>query len=138
MSNSNFVIYKNIFETQNFISLGNPYLTGKLTLDYQCNENNENRLKYILSIDILYEAINTKNNTQNRLLNISCYNDYNDPGCINCKGIQQEKKTYKYIKVNAFKVDSELEWWYAPGWKITFPKNIMYPFRIGTTSYEEK
>jgi len=135
-SNSNFVIYKNIFETQNFISLGNPYLTGNLSLYYQCNENNE--IRHILSIDILYEAINAKNNTQNRLLKINCYNNYNNPECINCNGIIQEKKTYKYVKINSFKVESELEWWYAPGWKITFPKNIMYPFRIGTTSYEEK
>ena len=92
--------------------------------NYLDKSNNSN----IRSIDILYEAIGAKKNTQNQLLYVKDY----DCGLLN------DQKHPKYIKVNAFKVKSETEWWHAPGWKISFPKNIMYPFRIGTTSYEEK
>ena len=36
------------------------------------------------------------------------------------------------------KLKIETEWWYAygPGF-IRLPKNIMYPFRVGTTRYSQ-
>ncbi len=107
-------------------SLGNPYFKKDLTLtyNYDCNGANNN----IISLDILYEAIGNKNNTQNKILFVKCYSDYNKLNVGN----------KKYIKINFYKVKSESEWWHAPGWKWFWPKNIMYPFRIGTTQYKEK
>ena len=148
INNKELYLYENIFPKKDysFYPLGNPYLkyNDNSFISSKCvKKNNENEEEFqrkisnnnILSLDILYEAINTKNNTQNRLLKINCYYDYDDPQ----SQIEKDNEiTYKYIKVNAFKVKSETEWWHAPGWKISFPKNIMYPFRIGTTSYEEK
>ena len=128
----NLAIYENIYNYDNnksgysFSQNGNSHLNNNFKIEYKYSNKGGN--SNIRSIDILYEAIGTKNNTQNQLLYV---NDY-DFGTLN------DSKSPKYIKVNAFKVESDIEWWYAPGWKITFPKNIMYPFRIGTTSYEEK
>lgn len=41
----------------------------------------------------------------------------------------------KFLKLN----NTKTKWWYAPGpGFIKLPKNIMYPFQIGTTTYREK
>ena len=134
-NNDELAIYENIYRNTNYKGFyfyskkGNSYL--RYSNDFQINYtySEKDSKSHILSIDILYEAIGTKNNTQNQLLFVKDY-DFGK--------LKNPKRNPKYIKVNAFKVQSELEWWYAPGWKITFPNNIMYPFRIGTTSYEEK
>ena len=44
-----------------------------------------------------------------------------------------------YFITKFFKLKTQKDWWYAkgPGF-IKLPKNIMYPFRIGTTDYESK
>jgi len=137
--NNELAIYENLYKNnQNcdeneenlcykYSRIGYYKMSKDFTIDYiYSSEKNSN--SSILSLDILYEAIGAKNNTQNKLLYVKDY----DCGSLN------DQKHPKYIKVNAFKVKSETEWWHAPGWKISFPKNIMYPFRIGTTSYEEK
>ena len=127
-------IYENIFKNVNFYPLGNPYLRDIELINYNCNNENDNELntKDIISINILYEAINNKINIQNKLLRLDCYYNYNNIIYHN------NQIKYKYIKINAFKVKPESEWWHAPGWKWFWPKNIMYPFRIGTTQYKEK
>ena len=125
--NKNLVIYENIINEHDnyYFQLGNSRKEKK-KISYSYSQINDNL--NILSLDVLYEAIGAKYNRQNQLLYIKNYGD---------KTLVDNKKS-RYIKVNAFKVKSETKWWYAPGWKITFPKNIMYPFRIGTTSYEAK
>ena len=46
---------------------------------------------------------------------------------------------YFYFITKFLKLKTQKDWWYAkgPGF-IKLPKNIMYPFRIGTTDYESK
>ena len=45
-----------------------------------------------------------------------------------------------YFIVKFVKIDIEDKWWYAPGpgFVIRVPKNWMYPFQIGTTTYRTK
>ena len=132
-------IYENIFLNNinnvefKYFKKGNPNNTKDLdnAKKYEYTEECRNcQNNHIQSLDILYEAIGAKNNTQNQILSIRCYCDYN----LN----RVNNGNRRYIKVNFYKVQSESEWWHAPGWKWVLPRNIMYPFRIGTTDYEEK
>lgn len=141
ISNKNIYIYENIFlnninsnQEFKYFKKGNPKNTEDLkqALEYKYTEECSNcQNNHIQSLDILYEAIGAKNNTQNQILSINCYCDYENLSRVN-------NGNRRYIKVNFYKVRSESEWWHAPGWKWVLPRNIMYPFRIGTTDYEEK
>jgi hypothetical protein len=90
------------------------------------------------------------NNNQRNLLLLGVYMDY---GLVNNtqfkiqdfeiqngdRYIQGNKKNYfimKFLKKN----DTKDEWWYSPGpgFIIRVPKNWMYPFQIGTTTYRTK
>ena len=94
----------------------------------RCRDNSDRYFFY--SINILYGAYGTKNNTQNKLLGVQNERHY----CSNFA-----KDIPAYIKVNSFKVNLDTKWWHAPGpGLIRWKKNIMYPFRIGTTTYQKK
>lgn len=91
--------------------------------------NYENKNFYYPLILLLgtYKEVGTVNNTQLELLNL----DYYSPDI----GGNYKYFINKFIKPKIV----ETEWWYArpPGF-IRLPKNIMYPFKIGTTDYQDK
>ena len=86
---------------------------------------------------------------QKSLLLLGVYNDY---GLVNntqfkiqdfeiqsINNQETDKKNYfimKFLKKN----DTETDWWFAPGpgFIIRVPKNWMYPFQVGTTTYKTK
>ena len=75
----------------------------------------------------VYKEAGAVNNTQFQIIEINSERDIvaNREGNI----------LYFIIKFTKPKVDTK--WWYAPGpGFIKLPKNIMYPFKIGTTTYE--
>jgi len=79
-----------------------------------------------------YKDSNTVNNTQFKLNNLDFADNQN----------YQDNKinnfdSYNYFIVKFVKLETETKWWYAPGPVIIkLPKNIMYPFKIGTSKYK--
>ena len=46
------------------------------------------------------------------------------------------QNSYHYFIVKFIKLETDTEWYYAPGPVIIkLPRNIMYPFKIGTSKY---
>ena len=99
--------------------------------DWQKLENTlDHRDSYYNSFLLLgiYKPVGTVNNTQFQIYELNSY-DY-----------QNDESNYKYFISKLIKPKKvETEWWYArpPGF-IRLPKNVMYPFKIGTTDYENK
>lgn len=40
-----------------------------------------------------------------------------------------------HVWINFYKIQQQTTWYFAPGPQIVYPKNIMYPFRVGETQY---
>ena len=76
----------------------------------------------------LYKDVGAVNNTQYQIVEFK--KNGNEPS--------PNDKIYYFI-TKFLKLKTKTDWWYAkgPGF-IKLPKNIMYPFRIGTTDYESK
>ena len=74
-----------------------------------------------------YKSVGTVNNTQLEIYEMDLYE----------QTINYENIFYFISKFEKLKI--ETEWWYAnyPGF-IKLPQNMMYPFRIGTTTYSQK
>lgn len=88
----------------------------------------------IPTLNILYVETGATNNVQNSIIYVKVQSE----GKVTVK--QNEDNYYPlYTKVNFFKHTPNKKWWYAPGpGFIKLPRNVMYPFRIGTTTYQEK
>ena len=83
----------------------------------------------IIKIIAQYKDSGTVNNTQFQIYSI----DDNNIGNINEITSQN---SYNYFIVKFIKSETETEWYYAPGPVIIkLPRNIMYPFKIGTSKY---
>ena len=54
--------------------------------------------------------------------------------------IRKQDNINNYFIMKFLKIDTENDWWYSPGpgFVIRVPKNWMYPFQIGTTTYRTK
>ena len=79
-----------------------------------------------------YKDSNTVNNTQFKLYKLDFADDHY---------VQNDKirniNSYNYFIVKLVKLETDTKWWYAPGPVIIkLPKNIMYPFKIGTSKYK--
>jgi len=91
--------------------------------------------------------INVNYDEQKNLLLLGVYIDY---GLVNntqfkiqefeiqSRKIQENIENYFIMKF--LKSDTDSDWWYSPGpgFVIRVPKNWMYPFQIGTTTYRTK
>jgi len=127
-NSNNFQTLKNLLsEKLCFTQFGN----GKQLKDF--NNNNDNKIndQNIVMIGE-YKDSNTVNNTQFKLHNFqfpdNSYDQNNKITNIN---------SYNYFIVKFVKLETETKWWYAPGPVIIkLPKNIMYPFKIGTSKYK--
>lgn len=97
----------------------------------------------ILNIDVLYANFGLVNNTQHGILKVSkrlesmyWMGSNDDNTGVDSMFVQSNKRNFHtYININFFRLPSTTQWYFAPGPSVKFPKNIMYPFRIGTTQY---
>ena len=92
------------------------------------------------------ERINGEFNKQNFVI----LGNYKDSGAVNNTQYKINKfefsgydridefKAYLYFIIKFIKLKTKTKWWYAPGPGIVkVPKNIMYPFKIGTSNYKK-
>lgn len=85
------------------------------------------------TLNILYAETGATNNVQNSIM----FAQIKSTGKVTVKQINNFYPLY--TKVNFFKHTPNKKWWYAPGpGFIKLPRNVMYPFRIGTTTYQVK
>jgi hypothetical protein len=93
-----------------------------------------------------FKVLNNKDNNNN---NIVLIGEYKDSGVVNNTQFQiydfgyaqqypkiDAQNSYHYFIVKFIKLETDTEWYYAPGPVIIkLPRNIMYPFKIGTSKY---
>ena len=91
--------------------------------------------------------INVNYDEQKNLLLLGVYIDY---GLVNntqfkinefeIQSIKIQENIENYFIMKFLKSDTDSDWWYSPGpgFVIRVPKNWMYPFQIGTTTYRTK
>jgi hypothetical protein len=93
------------------------------------NEESNNDIQNKLLIGV-YRYSGEVNNPQNQIYDLEYIKRY----------ITNSEEKKKYIVMKFIKPKKmETKWEYAPGpGFIRLPKNIMYPFKIGTTKYSEK
>ena len=106
-----------------FSKFGNVNLTGENGGEWVRKDldgfNPNNLLK------IFYKPSGTTNNTQYELRDFESAANFFE---------SDDKFNFFFIKF--FGLEPEKYWWYAPGpGLIPFPKNLLYPFRTGTTRY---
>ena len=79
-----------------------------------------------------YKDSGTVNNTQFQMYSLEFVeNQYSGAENINLHN------SYHYFIIKFVKLETETRWWYAPGpIIINLPRNIMYPFKIGTSRYK--
>ena len=130
--------YKNDFRTivnQIFGNNGNNRNNNKLKLakfgnakDFNIELNNvdiKDKENFVLLVQ--YKDSGAVNNTQNQIYKCDKYD-------INSKN--GELNSYFYFIIKFLKMETETEWYYARGPVIIkLPRNLMYPFKIGTSKY---
>lgn len=127
--------FRNILE-ENYLSINTDKSYGKFgnaninnINDWEAIKDEEllNKFNIFNSFTILgaYKEVGTVNNTQFQAIQLNFHvNDENGGNIL-------------YFISKFVKPKVETKWWYAPGpGFIRLPRNIMYPFRIGTTTYE--
>ena len=96
-----------------------------------------------------FKILNNKDNNNNNNNNIVLIGEYKDSGVVNNTQFQiydfgyaqqypkiDAQNSYHYFIVKFIKLETDTEWYYAPGPVIIkLPRNIMYPFKIGTSKY---
>ena len=119
--NSNYTsVLEKLFNGLEFSQFGN----AKSFKEFKPIYNNKNMI-----LIAQYKDSGTVNNTQFQIYSI----DDNNIGNINEITSQN---SYNYFIVKFIKSETETEWYYAPGPVIIkLPRNIMYPFKIGTSKY---
>ena len=94
-----------------------------------------------------FKILNNKDNNNNN--NIVLIGEYKDSGVVNNTQLQiydfgyaqqypkiDAQNSYHYFIVKFIKLETDTECYYAPGPVIIkLPRNIMYPFKIGTSKY---
>ena len=88
-------------------------------------ENTDQNTNFVLIGE--YKDSGAVNNTQFQIYDI---------GFASKNRIIDDKNSYNYFIVKFIKLETDTEWYYAPGPVIIkLPRNIMYPFKIGTSKY---
>jgi hypothetical protein len=140
---------KNLYEIFNNLTyvghFGNPnrqflsdwVTVDKLTIDsYTSNWdsfNNKCTLPAVINVDILYATYGLVNNTQHAIYKVQFRLDYIDWWV---KKLYTKDYYQTYININYYRIPQEKVSYFAPApGFIVFPRNIMYPFKIGTTQY---
>lgn len=140
-----FELYKNITYFSEFGNPNRAYIldwvkVNDFTLDsYQSTWDdtyNKCTIPAVFNIDILYAGYGAVNNTQYGIYEVKYRMDYIYWYAKHIYDTTVMDNFFSYINVNFFKIPQDTVWWYAPGpGFILLPRNIMYPFRLGTTTY---
>jgi hypothetical protein len=111
----------------------------KINLDQFTSNWDEYNLKCtipsVVNVDIMYATYGLVNNTQYAIYDVQFRVDYM---LWYYKSADTDTKNpfYSYVFVNYYKIPQDTVWYYAPApGFIKFPRNIMYPFKVGTTQY---
>jgi hypothetical protein len=93
----------------------------------------------VFNIDILYATYGAVNNTQVGVYKVQFRMEYVYWWSKNIFNSNVKDNFFTNVNVNYFRIPQDKVWWYAsaPGF-IMLPRNIMYPFRVGTTTYGVK
>jgi hypothetical protein len=90
----------------------------------------------VFNVDILYGTFGLVNNTQHALINVRFRMDYTYWWSKNTIDKNVKDNFYSHLNVNYYRIPQDKVWWYAPApGFIKLNKNILYPFRFGTTTY---
>jgi len=122
-------IFNDYFQNEGFGRFGNAnikYIKDWDTISPSIRETNYNPF-LIMGV---YRDTGATNNTQFQLINF-------EVNKVNEENTESSDK-YLYFVVKLLKLKNvKTKWWEAPGpGFIRLPRNIMYPFRIGTTDYK--
>ncbi len=140
-----FNLIQNITYISQFGNPNNQYNLDWITVDqisldsYQSiwdDAYNKCTIPGVLNVDIMWGNYGLVNNTQKGIFKVKFRLDniYWWSKNINDNGIKD--KFFSYVNINFMQIPTDKVWWYAPGpGFIMLPQNIMYPFRIGTTTY---
>ena len=106
-----------------FAKFGNGKRNETVNIKIEENSNNNNNIVILGK----YKDSGSVNNTQFQIHNLDVY-----------KNDQSEAhKSYHYFIIKLVKLETKTEWFHAPGPVIVnLPRNIMYPFKIGTSKYK--
>jgi hypothetical protein len=90
-----------------------------------------------INLNILYATYGLVNNTQIAIYKASL-NIENIYWWAKSPGNNNTQDYNTYVNINYYRIPQSTEYWFAPppGF-IKLPRNIMYPFRIGTTDYNQ-
>ena len=114
-------IFSGIFKNIKFAQFGN----SKSFKDLVNNDNNDNNVHIVLIGE--YKDSGVVNNTQFQIYDFD-FAQQNQ--------VINTQNSYRYFIVKFIKLQTDTEWYYAPGPVIIkLPRNIMYPFKIGTSKY---
>lgn len=97
----------------------------------------------IINLDIVYANYGLVNNTQAGILKVTkrlesayWYGVEDDSLLVpDNNSFNNANYFHTHVRINFFKVSQSTVWFFAPGPKPVYPKNIMYPFRVGKTQY---
>jgi len=91
-----------------------------------------------INLNIFYVTYGLVNNTQVAIYKASL-NIENIYWWAKYPGEKDKKQEYfTYFNINFYRIPQSMVWWFAPGpGFFRLPRNIMYPFRIGTTVYNK-
>lgn len=89
-----------------------------------------------INLNILYATYGMVNNTQIGIFRASLNIEYIYWWAKFPNSIDKIQNFNTYFNINFYRIPQSMVWWFAPppGF-IKLPRNIMYPFRIGTTLY---
>ena len=124
------------FNQPNYITILDNLFSNDLHLSYfgnakrfkqiTNNQNNQNNQNFVLIGE--YKDSGTVNNTQYQIYSFGTDETNNN--------LISAQTSYNYFIVKFIKLETDTKWYYAPGPVIIkLPRNIMYPFRIGTSKY---
>ena len=124
------------FNQPNYITILDNLFSNDLHLSYfgnakrfkqiTNNQNNQNNQNLVLIGE--YKDSGTVNNTQYQIYSFGTDETNNN--------LISAQTSYHYFIVKFIKLETDTKWYYAPGPVIIkLPRNIMYPFRIGTSKY---
>lgn len=142
----------NIVNNINYVSkFGNP--NPNFVLDYikvadfsfgayQSTWDSENykcTIPAVLNMDIMYGKYGMTNNTQEGIYSIKFRMDYVYWWAKHPKNNNYIDNYFSTLNINYIFIPQDTVMWYAPGpGFILLPRNILYPFRVGTTTYGTK
>ena len=111
------------FSLESYQSIWDP-------INYKCT------VPSVLNVDILYGTFGSVNNTQEAIIQVRFRIDSTYWWAKNPNDLSMTDKFATYLNINYYRIPQNTVWWYAPAQGLfKLSRNILYPFRFGTTQY---